>query len=100
MVGLDELIVDLALDRDTPTAAHATNGAAALSSASALAMLGGAELSVARRVRQAPAGLDALVDDTGLPPSVVSSAVTLLLLRGWIEAVGPAYLPAGPLLAA
>lgn len=98
LVGLDELIVDLGLDRDSVPAAP--NGAAALSSTAALAMLGGAELSIARRVRQAPAGLDALVDDTGLPPSVVSSAVTLLLLRGWIAAVGPAYLPAGPLLAA
>ena len=100
LVGLDELIVDLGLDRDAVPAAQAANGAAALSSTAALAMLAGAELSVARRVRRAPAGLDALVDDTGLPPSVVSSAVTLLLLRGWIEAVGPAYLPAGPLLAA
>jgi hypothetical protein len=63
-----------------------------------MAMLAGPELSVARRLRQAPAGLDVLVDDTGLAPSVVSSAVTLLLMRGWIQAVGPAYLPAGPLI--
>src|SRR4051812_14684255 len=100
-VGLDELIVDLGFDREV--AGHERDGAsksARLSSSAALAMLAGAELSVATRVRQAPAGLDALVDDTGLPPSVVSSAVTLLLLRGWIEAVGAAYLPAGPLLAA
>jgi DNA processing protein len=96
LVGLDELVVDLGLDRE----ADVTDAAPRLSSAAALAMLGRAELSVATRVRQSPAGLDALVDDTGLPPSVVSSAVTLLLLRGWIEAVGPAYLPAGPLLVA
>ncbi len=39
--------------------------------------------------------------ETGLAPPVVSGAITLLLLlRGWIAAVGPAYLPAGPLLAA
>jgi DNA processing protein len=99
LVGLDELIVDLGFDDDAVSAI--TDGRSRpprLSSAAALAMLTGAQLSVAIRVRQAPAGLDALVDDTGLPPSVVSSAVTLLLLRGWIEAVGPAYLPAGPLL--
>jgi DNA processing protein len=100
LTGLDELIVDLGLDRDAVGADKGRQAVLALSSRAALAMLGGAELSVATRVRQAPAGLDALVDDTGLPPSVVSSAVTLLLLRGWIEAVGPAYLPAGPLLVA
>jgi DNA processing protein len=100
LTGLDELIVDLGLDRDAVTTVAGLPGAAALSSTAALAMLGGAELSVALRVRQAPAGLDALVDQTGLPPAVVSGAVTLLLLRGWIEAVGPAYLPAGPLLGA
>jgi DNA processing protein len=99
LTGLDELIADLGFDRDVQAPA-AGSKAARLSSAEAMAMLGGPELSVATRVRQAPAGLDALVDDTGLPPSVVSSAVTLLLLRGWIEAVGPAYLPAGPLLVA
>ena len=99
LTGLDELIVDLGFDRDVQAPAAGAK-AARLSSAEAMAMLGGPELSVATRVRQAPAGLDALVDDTGLPPSVVSSAVTLLLLRGWIEAVGPAYLPAGPLLVA
>jgi DNA processing protein len=98
LIGLDELIVDLGFD-SIPNAPAGTK-APRLSSAAALAMLGGAELSVATRVRRSPAGLDALVDDTGLPPSVVSSAVTLLLMRGWIEAVGPAYLPAGPLLSA
>jgi hypothetical protein len=29
---------------------------------------------------------------------VVAGALTLLQMRGWIEAVGGAYLPAGPLL--
>jgi DNA processing protein len=101
LVGLDELIVDLGFDQEAVAGeTDEGNKGSRLSSGAALAMLSAAELSVATRVRQAPAGLDALVDDTGLPPSVVSSAVTLLLLRGWIEAVGPAYLPAGPLLVA
>jgi DNA processing protein len=64
----------------------------------ALALLRGAERSVAERVCRAPAGLDAIVEDTGLAPAAVSSAVTLLMMRGWIQPVGPAYLPAGPLL--
>jgi hypothetical protein len=96
LVGLDEMIVDLALDGATDPVAKA----APLSSEAAMAMLRGPELSVASRLRKAPASLDILVDDTGLAPSVVSGAVTLLLLRGWIQAVGPAYLPAGPLLSA
>jgi DNA processing protein len=96
LVGLDEMIVDLALDGAPDPVAKA----ASLSSEAAMAMLRGPELSVASRLRKAPASLDILVDDTGLAPSVVSGAVTLLLLRGWIQAVGPAYLPAGPLLGA
>ena len=99
LVGLDEMIVDLGFDDAAPDgeAAAARSG---LSAGAALALLGGAERSIAERLRHAPAGLDVLVDDTGLSPSVVSSAVTLLLLRGWIQSVGPAYLPCGPLLAA
>jgi DNA processing protein len=100
LTGLDEMIVDLGYDHSPSTGAPATAGSGALSSRAALALLVGPELSIAERLRRAPAGLDALVDDTGLAPSVVSSAVTLLLLRGWIQAVGPAFLPAGPLLVA
>jgi DNA processing protein len=96
LIGLDEMIVDLGLDIAAPRAALGSQ----LSSAAAMAMLHGPELSIATRVRSSPASLDALVDDTGLAPSVVSGAVTLLLMRGWIQAIGPAYLPAGPLLAA
>lgn len=65
---------------------------------SALTMLGGAERAIAERVCRSPAGLDTLVEDTGLEPATVSGAVTLLLMRGWLQPVGPAYLPAGPLL--
>jgi DNA processing protein len=100
LIGLDEMVVDLGYDRPSAPGTSAGARGGALSAGAALALLGGAELSIAERLRRAPAGLDVLVDDTGLPPSVVSSAVTLLLLRGWIQAVGPAFLPAGPLLAA
>ena len=69
LVGLDELVVDLGFDRDAVAEPdrEAARGATSFE-CHALAMLGRAELSVATRVRQAPAGLDALVDDTGLPP--------------------------------
>jgi DNA processing protein len=63
----------------------------------ALAMLGPTERAVAHRVCTSPAGLDVLVADTGLPPGAVSSAVTLLLMRGWVQTAGPAYIAAGPL---
>lgn len=95
LTGLDEMIVDLGYDSE------AISGAAGkLSLAAALAILGPAERAVAERLAQGPANADSLVSVTGLTPPVVSGALTLLLLRGWIAAVGPAYLPAGPLLAA
>ncbi len=63
----------------------------------ALAMLGPTERAVASRLCASPAGLDVLVADTGLPPGAISSAVTLLLMRGWVQTAGPAYICAGPL---
>lgn len=95
LVGLDEMIVDLGFDTASSTARGGR-----LSLAAALALLGPAERAVAEHVARGPANTDALVRETGLTPPVVSGAITLLLLRGWIAAIGPAYLPAGPLLAA
>ena len=60
-----------------------------------VAMLGATEQAVAKRLLQGPAVLDVLVADTELPPAVVSSAVTILLMRGWVQSVGPAYTAAG-----
>ena len=60
-------------------------------------MLGPTERAVAQRLCDGPAGLDLLVAETGLPPGAISSAVTMLLMRGWAQAVGPAYISAGPL---
>ncbi len=99
LVGLDELVTDLGYfgpPDGQGAAAAATRGAS--SRAAALAMLGEVERAVAERICRGPAGLDALIDDTDLAPAAVSGAVTLLLMRGWVQAVGPAYLPAGPLL--
>ena len=97
LVGLDELIADLgyfaAPAPDPANAADKSGG----SREAALAMLGPTERAVAQRLAEGPAGLDLLVADTGLGPAVVSSAVTLLLMRGWAHAVGPAYVAAGPL---
>lgn len=103
LVGLDELIADLGYLDPAPQASAARPGSASEQPApagreAALAMLGASERAVAARLCRAAAGLDVLVADTGLPPSVVSGAVTLLLMRGWAQSVGPAYLPAGPLL--
>ena len=95
LIGIDEMVADLGFDGTAGVSRPATT---ALSASDAIASLGAAERTVAERLRRAPAGLDVLVDDTGLAPSVVSGAVTLLLLRGWIQAIGPAFLPAGPLL--
>lgn len=94
--GLDEMIVDLGYDT-LPTVAA---GAARLSLHAALALLGPAERAVAERLATGPANAESLVSETGLAPPIVSGALTLLLLRGWIASMGPAYLPAGPLLAA
>jgi predicted Rossmann fold nucleotide-binding protein DprA/Smf involved in DNA uptake len=104
LAGIDALTEDLgffeSLEDDSAAAEDAAvaNAPATNTSAGALALLGDAERAVAERLRKAPAGLDVLVNDTGLPPQVVSSAVTLLLMRGWLQPVGPAYMAAGPLL--
>ncbi|HEY7598739.1 MAG TPA: DNA-processing protein DprA [Candidatus Limnocylindrales bacterium] len=101
LAGIDELTEDLGFFEPAPVAATADPAHPAegeLPASGALALLGAAERAVAERLRRAPAGLDVLVNDTGLAPQVVSSAVTLLLMRGWLQPVGPAYVAAGPLL--
>ncbi len=98
LVGLDELVVDLGYDTAIGAAQRAPTGRpASLGVEAALQMLGPAERLVARRLLRGPASADALVADTGLAPAVASGALTLLLLRGWAQQLGPAYLGAGPL---
>ncbi len=94
LVGLDELVEDLGYLGPADGGPSARLGH---SREPALSLLGPAEREVARRLDDGPAGLDELVFSTGLSPGVVSSAVTLLLMRGWIQQVGAAYMPAGPL---
>jgi DNA processing protein len=94
LVGLDEMVEDLRLlepvlvsdVEDQPQPVDAL-----------VAMLGATEQVVAKRLLKGPAVLDVLVADTELPPAVVSSAVTILLMRGWVQSVGPAYTTAGAL---
>lgn len=96
LVGLDEMVVDLGFDRavgEQPDRARPS----ALGAEAAMGMLGPAERAVATRLCRGPASADALIADTGLAPAVASGAVTLLLLRGWAQAIGSAYLAAGPL---
>jgi DNA processing protein len=93
LAGVDELIEDLGYFETAP----GTEMPPVNAREPALAMLGPAERAVATRLCAGPAGLDLLVADTELPPSVVSGAVTLLLMRGWAQAHGPAYFAAGPL---
>lgn len=97
LVGLDEMIVDLGLDSGLPTGTART--AVPLSLQGALDLLGPTERAVAARIAAGPVSPDALVAVTGLDAPIVSGALTLLLLRGWVQALGPMYLPAGPLLA-
>lgn len=106
LVGLDEMIADLGyLEPAAPRAPTATGTAPPAapdqprSREPALAMLGAAERAVAQRLSNGPAGLDLLVADTGFAPAVVSSAVTFLMMRGWAQTVGPAFIAAGPLAA-
>jgi DNA processing protein len=98
LTGLDEMVVDLGYDAPAPGHETPARGRR-MSRDAALALLGPAELSVARTVCRGPATVDDIVVSTGLAPATVAGAVTLLLLRGWAQAIGPTYLPAGPLLA-
>lgn len=99
LVGLDELVVDLGLDTDALTSpADRESDADHLTLDRALLLLGTVERRVAEQVAAAPASTDSLIAVTGLPPAVVSGALTLLQLRGWVRPMGPLQLPAGPLL--
>ena len=98
LVGLDELAEDLGyLEESRPEVSPDRAAVSATGVEPALDMLGPAERAIARRLCQGPVGLDTLVVDTGLAPAVVSSAMTFLLLRGWANVAGPAYIAAGPL---
>jgi DNA processing protein len=101
VVGLDELTADLGFLAAAASAspdADVGSSAAAISRDGALALLGPPERAVASLICDAPGGLDALVAGTGFTPGTVAAAVTFLQLRGWVQQIGAAYMPAGPLL--
>lgn len=94
LVGLDEMLVDLGLDRQT-AAAPATPG---LSLEGALSLLAPAQRAVATALSSGPLTTDGLCRRTGLDPGVVAASLTMLQLRGWARVHGATQLPAGPLV--
>ena len=96
LTGLDEMVADLGFLGGGDAAPAVVGGPEARGAL--LATIGPTERSVAERLCLGPAGLDGLVAGTGHPPAVVAGALTLLLMRGWAQAIGPVYLVAGPLL--
>jgi DNA processing protein len=97
LIGLDELVADLELDRSTRRQPAADRPAARLSRAGALALLEPTQRTVATALADGPRSIDALCRATALDPGVVSAALTMLQLRGWVHASGAVQLPAGPL---
>jgi DNA processing protein len=97
IAGLDELIADLGFFDSAAEGGEQRRQSGSRGRDPALAMLGSAERAVATQLCAGPAGLDLLVSQTGLPPGVVSGAITLLLMRGWIQAHGAAFVVSGPL---
>jgi DNA processing protein len=105
VAGLDELITDLGYLTDDTAIASASDGngswpGSTTSREAALALLDPPQRAIAAHICEVPHGLDALVAVTGFSPGTVAAALTLLQLRGWVQQIGGAYLPAGALLAA
>ena len=94
LVGLDEMLVDLGLDRQIDT----SNDAADLSLDGALSLLAPAQRAVAESLARGPHTTDGLCRETGLDPGVVAASLTMLQLRGWARVHGVTQLPAGPLV--
>jgi DNA processing protein len=94
LIGLDEMVVDLGLDRPPPT----MDGAVSLTLDGALRLLEPGTRAVAAALATRPCTIDALCRDTGLDPGVVAASLTLLQLRGWARVHGATQLPAGPLV--
>jgi DNA processing protein len=94
LVGLDEMLVDLALEDPAPS----SGPSARLSAMAALGMLAPSQRAVAEALLDGPQTVDAIVRRSGQATGVVAAALTLLQLRGWASALGPMQLAAGPLL--
>jgi len=98
LVGLDEMIVDLGLDRGEEGRPN-TKGPEELSGSGALALLEPTQQLVAQTLSAGPQTVDSLCRRTQLDPGVVAASLTMLQLRGWARMMGATHLPAGPLLA-
>jgi DNA processing protein len=96
LTGLEEMLHDLGLDDPAPR--RPARRSMTLGLGEALAQLGPVERAIATRLATGPATNDALSAATGLAPSVVAGALTLLQVRGWTHPIGAVHLPAGPLL--
>ncbi|HMJ81070.1 MAG TPA: DNA-processing protein DprA [Candidatus Dormibacteraeota bacterium] len=96
LTGPLELLEDLGLSVAPVRAARGSPGEPA-GRAAALAGLRGGERLVAAALCEAPAGLDRLVERTGLEPGAVSGSLALLQLRGWVQAIDGTFLVAGVL---
>ncbi|MFI5261328.1 MAG: DNA-processing protein DprA [Candidatus Limnocylindrales bacterium] len=102
LVGLDELVADLAslgilAGSGTGVARGSRATGPTLSRRAALGLLGPAERAVAEVLSRGPAGLDRLIETTGLAPATAAGAVTVLQLRGWVTGMGATFVAAGPL---
>lgn len=97
LVGLDEMIVDLGLDRGVEGRPN-TNEPEGLSGSGALELLEPTQRVVAQALSAGPQTVDSLCRLTQLDPGVVAASLTMLQLRGWARMMGATHLPAGPLL--
>jgi len=99
LVGLDEMIADLALDPagEGDGQAHPSEPPR-LSADGALALLEPTQRVIARALSAGPHTVDGLCQATGLDAGVVAAGLTMLQLRGWARVLGATQLPAGPLL--
>ena len=95
LVGLDEMLADLMLDRP---GAPPAEGVTRLSLAGALAVLEPAVRLVATVLAEGPASSDTICRATGLGAGEVAAALTMLKLRGWARVHGATYIAAGPLM--
>ncbi len=98
LVGLDEMVADLGLDRGPDRGHGSASDVPALSLAGALDLLAPAQRAVAEVLSRGPCTTDGLCRETGFDPGVVAASLTMLQLRGWARVHGATQLPAGPLV--
>jgi DNA processing protein len=90
VVGLDELIEDLELER---------HGPATLTAPTPIAGLSSLEREIAQALAEGPQTADRLIARIGQPAGQIAAALTILQLRGFARPHGSLFLAAGALLA-